>query len=89
MRRSPTSLMSRTAAGLFGGFIVANAVGAALAKIAPMPQADAAVMAMMLGFLIFALAVLWAFSATSAGAAWLGLSGAAFVSLSMWGLLSF
>ncbi|MFT7128883.1 MAG: hypothetical protein ACI89U_000991 [Gammaproteobacteria bacterium] len=87
MRRSPNSVISRSIAALLGGFIVANAVGAALAKALPASQTDAVVMAMMLGFLVYALAALWAFAAKSARTAWLGLSGAVLISLSMWGLL--
>lgn len=87
MRRSPNAIVSRSIAAIFGGYIVANAIGFALAAVLPLPQVDAVLVAMQAGYLFYVVAALWAFTARSAQTVWLGLSGVAVLSLALWGWL--
>lgn len=68
-----SSLISRVVAAVLGGYALAHALPITLAAALPLPRAEAALFAIQLSFLVYTGAVLWAFAARSAVAAWLGL----------------
>ena len=72
MTMSP-SLLSRIAAALFGGYVLSNLLSLALAGLLPLSRADTVLTAMQLSFVVYVAAVVWVFSARSAGQAWAGL----------------
>jgi len=53
-----------------------------------MPQAEAVMTSMMLSFLFYALAVIWAFSAKTAMLSWLGMVFTGLIAMSTWGMYS-
>ena len=87
MLRAPRAgTVSRTLAGMLGGYALAHSLPAMLFTLLPLTRADAVMAAGQLAFLIFAAAILWAFAARSLGLAWLGLLLPAAGSLLIWGL---
>lgn len=66
-------ILSRSAAALLGGYAFTYAFTAALARLLPLARVDAAVIATLLSFVIYTLAILWAFAARSPRRAWAGL----------------
>ena len=66
---------SRTVAAVFGGYALAACATAALALWLPAAPATAVITANLLSFLIYTVAVLWAFATRSATRAWLGILG--------------
>jgi len=72
---TPAQLIaSRVVAAILGGYIFASIVALLLARILPVPAADALMVALLMSFLLYALAVLWVFAARTASLAWLGLA---------------
>lgn len=67
-------LLVRCALALIGGFMVARMVGGALAVILPLPRFDATALGVMLGYIAFAVAAVWAFAAGSLVRAVMGLA---------------
>lgn len=69
---------SRAIAGAFGGYALASLVTAVLALALPLAtgasRASALLTATLLSFAVYAVAVMWAFSARSALRAWAGLA---------------
>lgn len=75
--RHRRDVASRSLAAVGGGYLLANIFVPAFARIVPMAPRDASQLALMLSFIVFALAVILAFAAKGAGRAWgwiLGLS---------------
>lgn len=75
--RSRLDVASRSLAAVPGGYLLANLFVPAFARIVPMAPRDAEQLALMLSFVVFALAVILAFATQRAGRAWawiLGLS---------------
>jgi hypothetical protein len=71
-------IVSRIAAGMLGGYAFTwgfIALGIGLLFAAGMPFHDAESLSYMLAFLIFLIAFLWAFAATSLARVWLVLAG--------------
>jgi hypothetical protein len=66
-------VLARLAAALVGGYAAANALALAVSALWPGPRADAVLAALLLCFAFHAAAVMWAFAARSARAAWAGL----------------
>lgn len=66
-------LISRIAAALFGGYAFSYFAAAALAIVLPVARSEAAVIAMLSGLSIYAVVIMWVFSARSATRAWSGL----------------
>jgi hypothetical protein len=66
------ALLSRVLAAAAGGYGLAAAASIFLSRVLPMPQADAVLAATLISFAVYAAAILWAFAAPSAKAAWLG-----------------
>jgi len=69
-------LFGRLLAASFGGYALTYAFTGTLALLLPVPRPDAVYISAMIAFLPFALAVLWAFAARSAGRAWVVLLAA-------------
>ncbi|WP_394680716.1 DUF3649 domain-containing protein [uncultured Comamonas sp.] len=69
------AVASRLLAGSLGGYALAQLLPVALVAIlAPaLPRADAVLVAMQLSFVVYAVALMAAFAARSAGRAWAGM----------------
>jgi hypothetical protein len=67
-------VLSRTIAALVGGYALASAVTVACSVLLPGARADAVLTGMLSSFAVYLCAFLWAFSASSALRAWLGLA---------------
>jgi hypothetical protein len=65
-------VLSRCLAASIGGYALASASSAFVAALMPAAPAQAAVTAMMLGFVVYVITVLWVFACASATRAWLG-----------------
>ncbi|TLX54348.1 iron transporter [Stutzerimonas nosocomialis] len=70
----PWPVVSRILAALLGGYLFTYAFTAALARLLPLGKADAVVVATLPAFLIYTLAILWAFGCRSPRRAWAGLA---------------
>jgi Protein of unknown function (DUF3649) len=66
-------VLSRCLAASLGGYALASAGSAFIGITLPGSKASAAVSGMMLGFVLYLVAVLWVFACRSARKAWLGL----------------
>lgn len=66
-------MASRIAAAACGGYSLAYVATAAAALLLPVARPDAVLIATLPSFAIYASAILWAFLARTAGAAWRGL----------------
>lgn len=69
--------ISRITAALLGGYLFTYAFTAAAARLLPLAKVDALIAASLASFLIYALAILWAFACRSARQAWAGMALAA------------
>lgn len=67
------SVVSRIVAAILGGYAFTYAFTAALARLLPMDKNDAVIVATLPAFLIYTLAILWAFGCRSVGKVWAGL----------------
>lgn len=84
LARKPASsarlaVASRSLAAIGGGYLAANLFVLAFAGLAPMAPRDAVQAGVMLGFVLFALAGIWAFACRSAWHAWVGILGVALI----------
>ncbi|MBK4998694.1 iron transporter [Pseudomonas sp. S31] len=79
MNRLPTWLhiFSRTSAALLGGYALAYAASACLARLLPLAPADAVIVATLPAFVFYTAAILWAFASRDALRAWTPLALAA------------
>ncbi|AIR89558.1 DUF3649 domain-containing protein [Pseudomonas cremoricolorata] len=66
------AVASRSLAALLGGYLLASLANIALALLTPISQVDAALLGMMLSFLVYLLAFIWCFACRSAWRAWAG-----------------
>jgi hypothetical protein len=66
-------VLSRTLAAAAGGYVLMIAFDAALTFLLPIPRRTAFLYAVQAGFLVYTLAIIWAFAARTATRAWLGL----------------
>ena len=66
-------ILLRAIAALFGGYALAHTLPIALFAALPMVRAEASLFAIQLSFVVYAVAVLWAFAARRAWQAWMGL----------------
>lgn len=71
--RARLSVASRIAAAVIGGYALASAFSSLLALTLPMRQHEATLMALVLSFLWYAIAVMWVFHARSVTRAWIGM----------------
>jgi hypothetical protein len=84
------NVLSRCMAAVLGGYALANALSVAIVAIGfnGMARSDAVLLAMQLSFVVYTGAVMWAFAARSARAAWVGLGLPALLAgLLAWALL--
>lgn len=84
------NVFSRCVAAVLGGYTLANALSVAIVAIGfnGLARSDAVLLAMQLSFVVYACAVMWAFAARSACAAWVGLGLPALLAgLVAWALL--
>ncbi|WP_252271053.1 DUF3649 domain-containing protein [Pseudomonas subflava] len=66
------AVFSRAMAALLGGYAFTYAFTACLARLLPLDRVDSLLVASLPAFVVYALAVLWAFAARDAWRAWLG-----------------
>ena len=67
------AVLSRLLAALLGGYALSALLTAVLALHLPLEPSEAVLVGTMLSFLVYALAVMWAFAARHALRAWTGL----------------
>lgn len=67
------AVASRAVAAVVGGYAFAAVAGVFLARVLPMPRADAVLAMTLASFAIYAAAAIWVFAARTAVRAWLGL----------------
>lgn len=84
MKRNPDGIVSRSLAGVIGGFITANVVSIAFKALLSSTEIDAVMTAMLASFAIYTGAVIWAFTAKSSVVAWQGLVVSSGVALFIW-----
>lgn len=77
------AVASRVAAAAFGGYALASAATVLMAQLWPATRAQALLWATMLGFAVYAVAVIWVFTTRSATRAWLGVVATAAVLTAM------
>jgi hypothetical protein len=65
--------ISRITAALLGGYLFTYAFTAALARLLPLDKVDALVIASLLSFVVYTLAILWAFGCQSLRRVWTGI----------------
>jgi hypothetical protein len=70
-------ICSRVLAGLLGGYVFTYALTAALAQLLPLDRVDALLIASLLSFTVYTLALLWAFAVRSVWRAWVVVPAAA------------
>ena len=73
-RGALVSVSSRIVAAVFGGYTLATVTAIGLAGILPMGRGDAVMTGLLLSFVFYCLAVLWAFATRSALRAWIGIA---------------
>ncbi len=66
---------SRVAAAALGGYALTSAATVLLALLWPAPKAQAVLWATMLSFVIYTVAVIWAFTARGVARVWIGMIG--------------
>ncbi|AXQ29354.1 DUF3649 domain-containing protein [Solimonas sp. K1W22B-7] len=71
--REAAGVLSRLIAALLGGYALSAALAAVLALHLPLERSEAVLVGTMLSFLVYVLAVMWAFAARHALRAWSGL----------------
>ncbi|MDH0144582.1 iron transporter [Aquipseudomonas alcaligenes] len=67
------AVFARAMAAVFGGYAFTYAFTACLARLLPLERIDALLVASLPMFVVYTLAVLWAFAARDVWRAWLGL----------------
>ncbi|MFJ3073446.1 MULTISPECIES: iron transporter [Pseudomonas] len=63
-------ILSRSAAALLGGYAFSYAATACLARLLPLADRDAVIVATLPAFIFYTLAILWAFASRDALRAW-------------------
>jgi len=69
-------ILSRSSAALLGGYALSYAASACLARLLPLPPADAVIVATLPAFVFYTAAILWAFASRDAWRAWAPLAAA-------------
>lgn len=72
MAVSTFSICQRVAVAVFGGYTLAVAVSTSLSHALPMARADAVLSSLLVGFLVYAAVIVWAFGARSISRMWTG-----------------
>lgn len=68
-------VFSRIIASFVGGYILTAYITMVLAVLLPMSRADAVVLASLLSYVWFCIAIIWVFAVKSVLKAWLGMLG--------------
>lgn len=66
------AIASRAAAAVLGGYVLATVSAVSLSLLVPLPKVHAVLSGLLLSFIAYTAAILWAFSTRSAGRAWIG-----------------
>lgn len=66
-------VVSRIAAAVLGGYLLANTMIVALSYSLPLPLREGLMLATMLSYLVYPLAIIWVFAVKSLKRAWLGM----------------
>lgn len=84
--RDRLAVASRAAAGILGGYALAAFFTTTVALLSRAPREEAALLGAVPSFLLFALAIVWAFAARTATRAWagIGLPALALAALTWW-----
>lgn len=77
MTSERSSVASRVLAAGLGGYFLANAAAALGSAVIPVTPVEAVTWMTVAAFLIYLVAILWAFAARSALRAWIGIGGPA------------
>lgn len=67
------AVFSRVLAAFVGGYVLSSLLLLLLSLTLPLPQAEAIAASTMLGFILYALIIIWAFSIKRLRTVWLGL----------------
>ncbi|WP_290524528.1 hypothetical protein [Alcanivorax sp.] len=67
------AVFARVVAAFVGGYMLSSMVLLLLSLTLPLPQAEAIATGTMLGFILYALIIIWAFSIKRLRTVWLGL----------------
>lgn len=67
------TIVYRTVAAIGGGYAFANVTSIFLARVLPLPPAEAVMTAVLLSFCSYTVAIVWVFAARTAIRAWIGL----------------
>lgn len=67
-------VLSRIVAAVAGGYAFATVMILVLTYLLPLPQKDALMLSTMLSYIIYLLAIIWAFSVKTVRKAWIGIS---------------
>lgn len=67
------AVASRVLAAFVGGYILSSLLLLLLALVWPLPQAEAIAASTMISFILYALIIIWAFSAKRLRVVWLGM----------------
>jgi hypothetical protein len=84
---APRPVLYRTLAAIIGGYLFASS-GAALLSTLHGPGSDAMLGGALLGLVLYAPAIIWAFATRSAARAWAGLLGASILMTGLAALVS-
>lgn len=79
------AVASRSLAAMAGGYLLANLFVLAFRAQVPMEPRDAGQLALMLSFVVFALAAIWAFATRDAWRAWIGILVPVALCAALWG----
>jgi len=82
------AVASRATAGILGGYALAAFFTTTVALLSQSPREEAAYLGAVPSFLVFALAIVWAFAARTAIRAWAGIGLPALVLAALTGWLS-
>lgn len=84
--RHRLAVASRTGAGILGGYALAAFFSTTVALLVRTPREEAAFLGAVPSFLVFATAIIWAFTARTAARAWagIGLSFLVLATLTWW-----
>lgn len=72
-RANSLALLSRIAAAIFGGYLLATAVTILLGAVLPLPKGQAVLAGSLASFAVYTAAIIWAFAEKSLKRVWIGM----------------
>lgn len=66
-------IASRAMAAVLGGYVLATVSSVSLSQLVTLPRVHAVLSGLLLSFVVYTGAIMWAFAARSVGRAWIGL----------------